>query len=135
MRHLTITALLVALLCAPFTANAWWVKVRNPTDTKVYVKLHYGLMYFGGFKSAWIEPGSTYTFDLGADCPRGLMGHTPENSKSGSRSLMSTDMHGTWYNQDVNFAVVSCANFNIEICKMPEGHPPYIYSFCIDRSK
>lgn len=125
MRHLTITALLVALLCAPFTANAWWVKVRNPLYQKIYVTLYYGVPIFGPIKYAWIEPGTTHTFELGADCPRGLTGN-----EASEKLLMGTDMHGTWYGVDVNtFAAVSCANFNIKICDMPSGNR-YNYSFC-----
>ncbi len=130
MRHLTTTTLLVALLCAPFTANAWWVKVHNPMTKPIYVTLYYGLPIIGPSKYASIEPGSTHTFELGADCPRGLIGRTTE--KEGYQLLMGTDMHGTWYYRDVaKFAAVSCANFNIKICDMPEGNWwPYRYSFC-----
>ena len=127
-------AILLIVLVAGFSfftgeAFSWTVKVRNPTNTRVDVDLHYGLPLLGGVKSAQLTNGQEHTFELGADCPRALTG----TSGKWSRKMMGTDMHGTWYGDIATaIAAVSCANFNIKICDMPKGHGEEL-SFCIDR--
>lgn len=133
MKRLLTAALCACLLAAPLSAHAWQVKVSNPMEQTISVRLYYGLPIVGGFLYARLEKNESHTFDLGANCPRGLVGY----AVGGGRHVptMGTDMHGTWYgsSETVNaFAPVSCANFNIKICDMPKGSKEH-YSFCIDR--
>jgi len=125
---LLTVALFSVLLGASFAARAYKVTVENPTKDRIYVILFYGAPIIGPTsKYLWMDPNTAFTFETGADCPRGLLG---EHTKF---DIMGTDMWGTWYG-DLNgvalFAPVLCQDRSMKICNMPEGSKEK-YSFCV----
>jgi len=126
MTKLVLVALVSMLLSTPFSADAWQVMVRNPTDRRITVQLWHGLPLVGPPPlEEVIKPHSTGGFVTSVgNCPRALTSNSPY--------VMDTDMYGTWYyGGGAVWAAVACADFKMKICEMPKGYKQD-YSFCKD---